>query len=567
MRLLNAQSLELTEFFGADIPGYSILSHTWGSEEVTFQDLARPDYQKKRGFAKIQGCREQTIKDGLKWFWVDTCCIDKSSSAELSEAINSMYIWYARSHVCYAYISDVSELGTGKSRREDSPLRGSRWFTRGWTLQELLAPRKLVFYTASWVCMGRRSDLIAIISDVTGIDASYLRMLGIKNTRSRIIGLNTGLKLSWASKRETLREEDMAYCLMGLLGVNMPLLYGEGGARAFRRLQEEVIRNRYDQTILAWGTHWSARMQPRRFNMMPFIAESVSCFKSWIDTMKLLPAQGSHFSLTNLGLLIDMPLLAISNEATLGFLDCSIDGNHIVMPLDIQRRHGAVPLAYRCWGIAPFAVPAAWRQRADPTSIYLCDNPRSSGSQYPTVTEIEAGTVADRRICVDWLSLSDAGYDVVDYYPPKHLRLHFSLTEGYIPCSGDFSLLLHFTCKSKDTKATKGAKGTGDALFLFVTDTLAPGGWPGSVPMLGGHAGLAFAPRIPCSWTLAMGPDFDGTNLERLQSSFVWDSTSRQVVNQKSPGTPLQFELAQRTNEWDRPVIGIESVGRWENNP
>lgn len=108
MRLLDTSSFELREFWDNEIPLYAILSHTWEKEEVSFQDMQSSRATTKAGYAKILGSCKQATLDGLKYIWIDTCCIDKSSSAELTEAINLMYRWYKNAHVCYAYLSDVS---------------------------------------------------------------------------------------------------------------------------------------------------------------------------------------------------------------------------------------------------------------------------------------------------------------------------------------------------------------------------------------------------------------------------------------------------------------------------
>ncbi|KAI1113282.1 HET-domain-containing protein [Nemania sp. NC0429] len=223
MRLINTQTQELTEFFH-NVPPYAILSHTWEKEEVTFQEYVlatgpearrHTHIRRKAGFSKIIGACQRARHDGLKYLWCDTNCIDKSSSAELSEAINSMYAWYRDSVVCYAFLTDV----------DGSPgsFEKSRWFTRGWTLQELIAPMKVVFFDARWRVLGDRKDLADAISK----------------------------RMSWAADRQTSRQEDVAYSLLGIFEINMPLLYGEGN-NAFIRLQKEIIRLSDDQSILCW---------------------------------------------------------------------------------------------------------------------------------------------------------------------------------------------------------------------------------------------------------------------------------------------------------------------------
>jgi hypothetical protein len=240
MRLLNTRTVELSEFFGKDIPKYAILSHRWEEEEITFQDiqLVARGRERKKGWTKLEGCRRQALKDEFDWVWDDTCCIDKSSSAELSEAINSMFNWYRGAEVCYAYLSDVS-AALGKVMVE---FQGSKWFTRGWTLQELLAPKRLVFFDRQWVELGTREKLKTEISDATGIPTFHIKFFE---------GASVAQRMAWASNRETTRIEDMAYSLMGLFEVNMPPLYGEG-ERAFLRLQLEILRTSDDESIFAW---------------------------------------------------------------------------------------------------------------------------------------------------------------------------------------------------------------------------------------------------------------------------------------------------------------------------
>lgn len=169
--------------------------------------------------------------------WIDTCCIDKSSSAELSEAINSMYRWYESSQECYAYLEDVSIDDVDQ-------FGSSRWFARGWTLQELLAPRNLYFYDKNWTYLGSKQDLCKAIALATNIPESSIRLF--QHHLSSVAA-----KMSWASKRQTSRIEDTAYCLMGLFEINMPLLYGEG-EKAFARLQHEIVKNLDDESIFAW---------------------------------------------------------------------------------------------------------------------------------------------------------------------------------------------------------------------------------------------------------------------------------------------------------------------------
>ncbi|RYP71079.1 hypothetical protein DL771_005013 [Monosporascus sp. 5C6A] len=251
MRLLNTCTWEMKEFVSdAHIPPYAILSHTWGSteDECSFQEwqhLPALAIKQKEGFQKIEYCCRQAAKDGLEWVWIDTCCIDKTSSAELTEAINSMFRWYRNAEICYAYLSDVSRLGRASTVHQR--LERSRWFTRGWTLQELIAPAEVVFYSMDWDHIGTKSELSASISSITKIDAPFLDSKNLLST-------SLAQRMSWAAHRETSRTEDIAYCLLGIFDVNMPLIYGEG-MKAFQRLQEEIIKSYpYDYSLFAWGT-------------------------------------------------------------------------------------------------------------------------------------------------------------------------------------------------------------------------------------------------------------------------------------------------------------------------
>ena len=212
----------------------------------------------KTGFNKIRDSCRQARADGYAYIWIDTCCIDKTSSAELSEAVNSMYQWYKDSAICYAYLSDVlidpeapnsthqprQPFYTEDGMRYSSSPSFSRWFSRGWTLQELLAPVKLQFFDKSWNSIGMKEDHMNAISVITNIDLFALNGGDLRR-------LSIARRMSWAANRQTTRIEDMAYCLLGIFDINMPLLYGEG-AKAFIRLQEEILKISNDQSLFAW---------------------------------------------------------------------------------------------------------------------------------------------------------------------------------------------------------------------------------------------------------------------------------------------------------------------------
>ncbi|CAF9911685.1 hypothetical protein IMSHALPRED_010546 [Imshaugia aleurites] len=244
MRLVNTSTLQLHEFVGSDIPRYAILSHTWEEGEFLFPNMANLEALHLPGFAKVSKFCERARSESLEFAWMDTCCIDKSSSAELSEAINSMYEWYRRASVCYVYLSDVSVLAQNDDEKADGEKRfqDCRWFTRGWTLQELLAPQYVKFFDKDWIYFGSRRSLVPDLVSTTGIDATHLE---------RPHWASIATRMSWASSRKTTRVEDIAYCLLGLFEVNMPLLYGEG-EKAFQRLQHEILKASDDESIFAW---------------------------------------------------------------------------------------------------------------------------------------------------------------------------------------------------------------------------------------------------------------------------------------------------------------------------
>jgi hypothetical protein len=242
MRLLQCDStgnFTFTQNLFNNFPPYAVLSHTWGpdGDEVTFQEMQVGVGKDKAGYDKIQFCGRQAANDGLNYFWVDTCCIDKLSSAELSEAINTMFKWYRNAAKCYALLSDVSTDACGKYPEVswEEAFHKSRWFTRGWTLQELIAPARVEFYSKEGHPLGNKELLEEMITERTGVPVRALRASDLSSFSPRE-------RMSWARNRETKREEDMAYCLLGIFNIYMPLLYGEGVENAFRRLWDEISK-------------------------------------------------------------------------------------------------------------------------------------------------------------------------------------------------------------------------------------------------------------------------------------------------------------------------------------
>ncbi|KAF5363040.1 hypothetical protein D9758_012636 [Tetrapyrgos nigripes] len=320
MRLLNTKTLRLEEFFD-EIPPYAILSHTWEDEEVTFQDiqniatladtcnvqqltyedirafLLSAQLPVKKGYTKVVQACVRARSYSFDWIWIDSCCINKESSAELSEAINSMYQYYEDAVVCYVYLFDVP--GTLHPKNPKSDFKRSKWFTRGWTLQELLAPRHISFFDEDWTKIGTRWSLRDLISVVTTIPIDVLEGRSIDE-------YSVAQKMSWAADRQTTRPEDEAYCLMGIFGVSMSPIYGEGGDKAFMRLQQEIIRVSDDRSIFAWiSEEWEKSRgllarSPYEFRYSGRVWAS--------NTGSTLGNNPSSYSFNNNGLHIHLPL-------------------------------------------------------------------------------------------------------------------------------------------------------------------------------------------------------------------------------------------------------------------
>ncbi|EJF59843.1 HET-domain-containing protein [Dichomitus squalens LYAD-421 SS1] len=223
---------------------FAILSHTWRKKEQTFVPDDHLIWRDANLSRKIRDACRVAREAGYRYLWIDSCCIDKTSSSELSESINSMWQWYGRAKVCFAHLADVPS--GDDPRAAESTFRKSRWFTRGWTLQELIAPSTVVFLSQDWNAIGTKLTLISPLEEITGIFAEALL-----HSKS-LDDFSVAQRLSWAARRETTRKEDRAYSLLGIFNINMPTLYGEG-ERAFHRLLEEIVRRIPDQSIFAWG--------------------------------------------------------------------------------------------------------------------------------------------------------------------------------------------------------------------------------------------------------------------------------------------------------------------------
>lgn len=330
MRLLHVSTLQPRSFELRDAPVYAILSHTWGEEEISFRDLTeRANDRNRVGWKKILSMCEVCKSKGLNWVWIDTCCIDKSSSAELSEAINSMFAYYKQSELCIAYLGDVLPHYQNDDGEEvsEKAFERSRWFTRGWTLQELIAAERIYFCAQDWSIIGNKNSLRDLLHSITLIDSKVLMY------PQMIDDCSIAQRMSWASKRETTRPEDEAYSLMGIFSVNMPLLYGEGGKNAFLRLQKEILKDSTDHSLFTWTETSNTRFEePSDYavsseyygGLLAYSPrEFTECGEIGVLIRRDRLAEEEPYDMTNVGLRIRLPIMEVSESHHIALLDCN----------------------------------------------------------------------------------------------------------------------------------------------------------------------------------------------------------------------------------------------------
>ncbi|KAI0854285.1 heterokaryon incompatibility protein-domain-containing protein [Daldinia vernicosa] len=322
MWLLNTEKLTLEYFNEAQVKGlpYAILSHTWGSDEILFHELRgdQKALQGRAGWAKLDRFCNTALTHGLRYAWMDTCCIDKRNSADVSEAINSSYKYYYDSAVCFIHLEDVykyadgasNSLGRAEVTRDQllARLRTTRWATRGWTLQECIAPERRRFLASDWSEIQDGDDLLDALAESTRIDKDLLK------DRDLLRNFCIAERMKWASRRQTTRTEDVAYCLMGIFEVHMPVLYGEGAKNAFKRLQREIMQSSLDTTIFVWhGNYESSGL----------LAQSPSDFAETPPLGLWAPQDLSPFSMTNIGVCIRLKIINDGNKL-LAALQCNV---------------------------------------------------------------------------------------------------------------------------------------------------------------------------------------------------------------------------------------------------
>ncbi|KAL8724320.1 MAG: hypothetical protein Q9181_006879 [Wetmoreana brouardii] len=427
MHLLHTKTLKLRQVSGRAVERYATLSHTWGDEEVSFQDIQKPECKQLKGYEKIRRSCSKAASRKSEHIRIDTCCIDKSSSAELSEAINSMYEWYSTSKLCLAYLSDF-RLGTQGTVNKEA-LRQSKWFYRGWTLQELLAPLLVAFYDCDWNYIGDKYTLTAQVSFTTGIPELYIRH------RRQVLKASVAARMSWAAHRETTRPEDEAYCLMGLFDVNLPLLYGEG-RKAFRRLQYSIIEHTNDESIFAWHT---ASPQSDIF------APSAAAFARTGD---VVPASStdherSPYTVTNRGLCI----VAYCHELKEEFLETVPQG----LGEDSVNRFFLLPLfcAHRTRPELPFSI-ILMRKNFD-TFLRLFPSEDRAFAQYveERATYVH-GTIYIAEPTENFIHRghpSEPGFSPTRVDMPHDVQVWYVTPPGYakeVPAISEFGMRLNF---------------------------------------------------------------------------------------------------------------------------
>jgi hypothetical protein len=257
MRLPHSDALDrliLIDFRGKPIPPYAILSHRWSDFEILIEDISNGNYEKKEeSYRKLRFCVEQAAQDGLQYIWIDTCCIDRWDNTERSKAINSMFQWYRDAARCYVFLSDVSlsaVTDTLPCSDWEASFGESKWFTRGWTLQELIAPACVEFYSREGHRIGDKASLDRLLHGITGIPLAALRNCPLDQ-------FSTSERMRWVEKRTTTEEEDIVYCLLGLLSISMPITYGEGQESARRRLHAEMEANSSAPSIIPFSRNES----------------------------------------------------------------------------------------------------------------------------------------------------------------------------------------------------------------------------------------------------------------------------------------------------------------------
>ena len=304
---------------------YIILSHVWMANEIEYENMENfqkicvsPFYEKSA--TKIVGACQKVLvydKGEVVHLWMDTVCINKKDPAEVSASINSMYRWYKGAKACFAYLDDFPTDGV-------EIFTQSRWFDRGWTLQELVAPKNVVFYDKHWKEIGSKETLHKQLEKRTKINTRTLLEPGAVNHAS------ISERMSWYAGRKVTVPEDTAYCLLGLFGVTMPLLYGEGQERAFHRLQEEIMRYSDDHSLFAWKSNTKQAKVTGLLAASPQWFHATGHYTHRQDLENQKPYQ-----MTNKGISISLRIFQYQGQH-IASIDCP-DGDHTVLGVYLKR--------------------------------------------------------------------------------------------------------------------------------------------------------------------------------------------------------------------------------------
>lgn len=322
MRLLKTVGLTFDDKAFSRNVKYAILSHRWEDGEVSYDDMPSPAAHTMKGYAKIREfCAIARLK-GYEYAWVDTCCINKKDFTEFNEAINSMFSWYRKSDLCMVYLSDFLNQREMNRESPKSQLSRSKWFTRGWTLQELIAPARVEFFDAQWRYFGNKRNLASIISYITGISEALL------NGQRELRSYSCAQKMSWAAQRETSKPEDRAYSLLGLFDITLPMIYDGDGAHAFRRLQEEIIKNSTDQSIFAWVQYGPSPFWYRGHSIIDkqcsILAPSPDCFQFSSHIVPYDRKDTDPYYINNVGLSITRDVRKVISLGDMVLLEVSL---------------------------------------------------------------------------------------------------------------------------------------------------------------------------------------------------------------------------------------------------
>ena len=428
MRLINTTTLQFENIADSKLHQpenkYAVLSHRWGAsatEEISFADIDEgKDITHKKGFAKFKGFCDLAATLGYRYCWDDTCCINKADSSEMSEAINSMYRWYQDSGMCIVYLEDVPKRA----------LLESEWFDRGWTLQELIAPREASFYDRDWRLIGEKSELLLALSSKTGIPE------GVLSHATKPAACSVAQRMSWAANRETTRVEDRAYSLLGIFGVSMPQIYGEREL-AFLRLQRAIMQQSKDESLFAWAMNGGA---PYTGLLAPSPADFADC----ADVISIRGSTG--FSEANGELSLTLRTLPHSMETYYAILNCGPQAEPeeriaiLVSRLSTENEYVRVKRSIRGRSVIKHSRPHTLRDRLirvslDPTEpplnrvhgFYLRTlQPPGHTSYHARVLSRDAtSTASDNMVCIadgDW---GTAG--IVYFEPPLVTTTTYSI--------------------------------------------------------------------------------------------------------------------------------------------